>query len=292
MISLGVGEVQSEASDMAGILEGQIVVVTGSGRGLGRAYALAMAAEGAMVVVNDRDREPAELVANEITSSGGRATVCVEAVGTRAAARDLVATAVDRFGGIDVMITNAGADRRGPLLDLNDDDWEFTIRTHVFGSILCSVEAAKAMRDQGRGGAIINVTSDAFYMGMANIAPYCVSKGGTYALMLVLAAELSPLGISVNAIAPPATRTEPMLAYVDSLGAAMGLTDAQVAEFKGAILEPEEVAPLAVFLASPEGRTLSGTVLSVTADGPTILRGPSYVDPEPEVGAALRRFFD
>jgi len=277
---------------MAGILEGQIVVVTGSGRGLGRAYALAMAAEGAMVVVNDRDREPAELVANEITSSGGRATVCVEAVGTRAAARDLVATAVDRFGGIDVMITNAGADRRGPLLDLNDDDWEFTIRTHVFGSILCSVEAAKAMRDQGRGGAIINVTSDAFYMGMANIAPYCVSKGGTYALMLVLAAELSPLGISVNAIAPPATRTEPMLAYVDSLGAAMGLTDAQVAEFKGAILEPEEVAPLAVFLASPEGRTLSGTVLSVTADGPTILRGPSYVDPEPEVGAALRRFFD
>ena len=276
---------------MAGILEGQIVVVTGSGRGLGRAYALAMAAEGAMVVVNDRDREPAELVANEITSSGGRATVCVEAVGTRAAARDLVATAVDRFGGIDVIITNAGADRRGPLLDLNDDDWEFTIRTHVFGSILCSVEAAKAMRDQGRGGAIINVTSDAFYTGMANIAPYCVSKGGTYALMLVLAAELSPLGISVNAIAPPATRTEPMLKYVDSLGA-MGLTDAQLAGFRSSILEPEDVAPLAVFLASPEGRTLSGTVLSATADGPTILRGPSYHDPEPELGAALRRLFN
>jgi len=276
---------------MAGILEGQIVVVTGSGRGLGRAYALAMAAEGAKVVVNDRDREPAELVANEITASGGIATVCVEAVGTRAAARNLVATAVERFGGIDVMITNAGADRRGPLLDLDDDDWESTIRAHVFGSILCSVEAAKAMREQGRGGAIINVTSDAFYMGMATLAPYCVSKGGTYALMLVLAAELLPLGISVNAIAPPATRTEPMLKYVDSLSA-MGLTDAQLDGFRGAILEPEEVAPLAVFLASPEGRTLSGTVLSVTADGPTVLRGPSYGKPEPELAAALRRFFN
>jgi NAD(P)-dependent dehydrogenase (short-subunit alcohol dehydrogenase family) len=277
---------------MAGTLEGQIVVVTGSGRGIGRAYALAMAAEGAKVVVNDRDAEPAEAVANEITANGGSATVCVEAVGTRAAARNLVATAVERFGGIDVMITNAGADRRGPLLDLDDDDWEFTIRTHVFGSILCSVEAGKAMRDQGRGGAIINVTSDAFYMGMATLAPYCVSKGGTYALMLVLAAELSPLGISVNAIAPPATRTEPMLKYVDSLGATMGLTDAQLAGFRESILEPEDVAPLAVFLASPEGRTLSGVVLGVTADGPTILHGPSYEAPEPELGAALRRFFN
>ena len=275
---------------MAGILEGQIVVVTGSGRGLGRAYALAMAAEGAKVVVNDRDREPAEAVANEITASGGTATVCAEPVGTRAAARDLVATAVESFGGIDVMITNAGADRRGPLLDLGDDDWEFTIRTHVFGSIMCSVEAGKAMRDQGRGGAIINVTSDAFYVGLATLAPYCVSKGGTYALMLVLAAELSPLGISVNAIAPPATRTEPMMAYAESLGA-MGLTDAQLAEFRAAILEPEEVAPLAVYLASAEGRKLSGMVLGVTADGPSVLRGPSQGAPEPELEAALRRSF-
>jgi NAD(P)-dependent dehydrogenase (short-subunit alcohol dehydrogenase family) len=275
---------------MAGVLDGQIVVVTGSGRGLGRAYALAMAAEGAKVVVNDRDREPADAVANEIAATGGTATVSAEAVGTRAAAQHLVATALERFGGIDVMITNAGADRRGPLLDLDDGDWEFTIRTHVFGSIWCSVEAGKAMREQGRGGAIINITSDAFYMGMATLAPYCVSKGGTYALMLVLAAELSPLGISVNAIAPPATRTEPMMQYVDSLGA-MGLTDAQLAGFRAAIVEPEQVAPLAVFLASPEGRKLSGTVLSMTADGPTVLRGPSQGDPEPELRTALQRYF-
>jgi NAD(P)-dependent dehydrogenase (short-subunit alcohol dehydrogenase family) len=276
---------------MAGVLDGQIVIVTGSGRGLGRAYALAMAAEGAKVVVNDRDRGPAESVADEIMAAGGTATVCAETVGTRAAAQKLVAAAVERFGGIDVMITNAGADRRGPLLDLDDDDWEFTIRTHVYGSIFCSVEAGKAMRDQGRGGAIVNVTSDAFHMGVATLAPYCVSKGGTYALMVVLAAELSPLGISVNAIAPPSTRTEPMLEYVDSLGA-MGLTDAQLDQFRATILEPEQVAPLAVFLASPAGRKLSGTVLSMTADGPTILHGPSHGEPEPELGAALRRQFN
>jgi hypothetical protein len=83
-----------------------------------------------------------------------------------------------------------------------------------------------------------------------------------------------------------------MLKYVDSLGATMGLTEAQLAGFRESILEPEDVAPLAVFLASPEGRTLSGTVLGVTAAGPTILRGPSYHDPEPELGAALRRFFN
>ena len=272
---------------MAGKLEGQRVVVTGSGRGLGRAYVLAMAAEGAQVVVNDRDREPAEAVVAEITAAGGTATVCAEAMGTRAAASAVVAVAAEHFGGLDVMITNAGADRRGPLLDLSDDDWEFTIRTHVFGSIFCSVEAAKAMRDQGRGGAIVNVTSDAFYMGLATLAPYCVSKGGTYALMHALAAELSPYGISVNAIAPPATRTEPMMAYVDSLSA-MGLTDEQLAGFKDAIVEPEDVAPLAVFLAGPEGRTLTGTVLSMTGAGLTVLRGPSQGDPEGDLAAALQ----
>lgn len=274
---------------MAGMLDGQIVAVTGSGRGLGRAYALAMAAEGAKVVVNDRDREPAEVVAAEIKAAGGTAKVCVAAVGTRAAAASIVATAVEQFGGIDVMITNAGADRRGSVLDLSDDDWQFTIETHLLGSIFCSVEAARVMRDQGRGGAIINVTSDAFYIGLDTLAPYCVSKGGTYSLMIALAAELSPQGISVNAIAPPSTRTEPLMAYVDSLSS-KGLTEEQLAGFKAMIMEPEEVAPLAVFLAGPEGRKLSGTVLSVTRDGPTVLRPPAQIEPDAELVAATLPF--
>jgi NAD(P)-dependent dehydrogenase (short-subunit alcohol dehydrogenase family) len=244
-------------------LNGQVAVVTGAGRGLGRAYARALAAAGAKVVVNDRDAQPASSVVDEIVAKGGEAVACVEAVGTRAAAKRVVAAATTAFGRLDVMITNAGADRRGPVLDLSDEDWEFTFTTHLFGSVYCSVEAARLMRDQGHGGAIINITSDAFYMGMATLAPYCASKGGIYGLMRVLAVELAPLGISVNAIAPPSTRTEPMMAFADSL-TDMGLTEEQVAAFKATIQEPEDVAPLAVYLATAEGRKLSGQVLGLT----------------------------
>jgi NAD(P)-dependent dehydrogenase (short-subunit alcohol dehydrogenase family) len=259
-------------------LSDQVVVVTGAGRGLGRAYALAVAAEGARVVVNDRDAEPTSSVVDQIVAEGGEAVACVEAVGTRVAAERLVAAAVKAFGRLDVMITNAGADRRGSVLDLSDEDWEFTLSTHLFGSLYCSLEAARAMRDQGHGGAIINVTSDAFHQGMATLAPYCASKGGIYGLMRVLAVELAPLGISVNAIAPPATRTEPMMAFADSL-MGMGLTEEQVAGFKSMIQEPEDVAPLAVFLASAEGRKLSGQVLALTHDEFSVLNPPDHSAP-------------
>jgi NAD(P)-dependent dehydrogenase (short-subunit alcohol dehydrogenase family) len=259
-------------------LSDQVVVVTGGGRGLGRAYALALAAEGARVVVNDRDAEPTSSVVDQIGAEGGEAVAWVEAVGTRVAAERLVAAAVSAFGRLDVMITNAGADRRGPVLDLSDEDWEFTLSTHLFGSLYCSLEAARAMRDQGHGGAIINVTSDAFHQGMATLAPYCASKGGIYGLMRVLAVELAPLGISVNAIAPPATRTEPMMAFADSL-TGMGLTEEQVAGFKSMIQEPEDVAPLAVFLASSEGRKLSGQVLALTHEEFSVLNPPDHSAP-------------
>jgi NAD(P)-dependent dehydrogenase (short-subunit alcohol dehydrogenase family) len=134
------------------------------------------------------------------------------------------------------------------------------------------------MRDQGQGGTIINVTSDAFHMGMATLAPYCVSKGGIYGLMRVLAVELAPFGITVAAIAPPATRTEPMVAFADSL-LAMGLTEEQVAGFKAMIQEPEDVAPLAVLLASDAGRHLAGHVLGLTHQDLTVLQPPRYGEP-------------
>jgi NAD(P)-dependent dehydrogenase (short-subunit alcohol dehydrogenase family) len=247
------------------MLDGQVAVITGAGRGLGSAYALAYAREGARVVVNDLDATSAASVVEEIAALGGAAVANDDTGAEPSGARRMVATGVERFGRIDVMITNAGADRRGPALDLEPDDWELTLRTHLFGSIHCSVEAGRVMRDQRGGGAIVNVCSAAFYVGTATLAPYGVAKGGIYGLMRSLAGELAPFGISVNAVAPPLTATAPALAFVDSL-ADMGLTAGQVEAMRSSMPQPEDVALITVFLATPEGRRVSGRLLTMSKD--------------------------
>jgi NAD(P)-dependent dehydrogenase (short-subunit alcohol dehydrogenase family) len=254
-----------------GVLDGQVAVITGAGRGLGRAYALAYAGEGARVVVNDLDASSAASVVEEVRALGGEAVASHDTVAESSGAERIVATGLERFGRIDVMITNAGADRRGPVLDLEPDDWEFTLRTHLFGSIHCSVEAARAMRGQGgsasrgRAGVIVNVCSAAFYVGTATFAPYGVAKGGIYGLMRSLATELAPFGISVNAVAPPLTATVPALAFVDSL-TDMGLPAEHVDAMRSSMPQPEDVALITVFLATPEGRRLSGRLFTMTKD--------------------------
>jgi NAD(P)-dependent dehydrogenase (short-subunit alcohol dehydrogenase family) len=250
---------------VTGVLDGQVAVITGAGRGLGRAYALAYAREGASVVVNDLDAASAASVVTEIGMLGGEAVASHDSVADPSGAGRIVAAGVDRFGRIDVMITNAGADRRGPALDLAPDDWEFTLGTHLFGSIHCSVEAGRVMRSQGSGGVIVNVCSAAFYVGTATLAPYGVAKGGIYGLMRSLAGELAPFGISVNAVAPPLTATAPALAFVDSL-ADMGLTAGQVEAMRSSMPQPEDVALITVFLATPEGRRVSGRLLTMSKD--------------------------
>jgi NAD(P)-dependent dehydrogenase (short-subunit alcohol dehydrogenase family) len=247
------------------MLDGQVAVITGAGRGLGRAYALAYAREGARVVVNDLDAASAASVVDEIGALGGEAVASHDTVAEPSGAARIVAAGVDRFGRIDVMITNAGADRRGPVLDLAPDDWEFTLRTHLFGSIHCSIEAGRVIRRQGGGGVILNVCSAAFYVGTATLAPYGVAKGGIYGLMRSLAGELAPFGISVNGVAPPLTATGPALAFVDGL-ADMGLSAEQLEAMRSSMPQPEDVALITVFLATPEGRRLTGRLLTMTKD--------------------------
>jgi NAD(P)-dependent dehydrogenase (short-subunit alcohol dehydrogenase family) len=129
------------------------------------------------------------------------------------------------------------------------------------------------MRGQDGGGAIVNVCSAAFYVGTATLAPYGVAKGGIYGLMRSLAGELAPFGISVNAVAPPLTATAPALAFVDSL-ADMGLTAEQVEAMRSAMPQPEDVALITVFLATPEGRRLSGRLLTMGKDELVVIGAP------------------
>ena len=251
------------APDAASRLDGRVAVVTGAGRGLGRAYAFALAAAGAAVVVNDLDAEPATAVVAAIEAHGGRATTCVASVADADCAERIVAVARDRFGRLDAMVTNAGADRRGALLDLTPDDWDLTLRTHLGGSITCSVAAARAMRDQGDGGAIVLVTSGAFHLGSATLGPYAVAKGGIYALMRSMSVELEAVGIAVNAVMPPLVGTAQALAWVDDLGR-QGVPADEVASIRAAAARPEDIAPLVVHLCSPAGRTITGHLFRPT----------------------------
>src|SRR5690349_18334416 len=183
-----------QTAAVPGLLDGQVAVITGAGRGLGRAYAVAYGAEGAAVVVNDVDAGSAARVVDEIVAAGGRAAASPDSVATPDGAVAIVASAFEHFGRLDVMITNAGADRRGPVLDLTAEDWEFTLGTHLFGAIHCSAAAGRARRRQGEGGVIVNITSAAFYTGVPQLAPYGVAKGGIYGLMRTLAMEVAPYG--------------------------------------------------------------------------------------------------
>jgi 3-oxoacyl-[acyl-carrier protein] reductase len=256
------------------LLDGHVAVITGSGRGLGRAYALAYSREGAAVVVNDVDAGSAAGVVAEITAAGGRAVASPDSVATPQGAAAIVDIALEHFARLDVMITNAGADRRGPVLDLTPDDWEFTLGTHLFGMIHCSVAAGRAMRRQDQGGVIVNITSGAFYAGVPQLAPYGVAKGGIYGLMRALAVELGPFGIAVNGVAPPMTATPPVLAYLEQL-ADLGVPPDQVAVLRDAMPQPEDVAAITVFLATEAGRRLSGQLFTMTKNELTVINPPS-----------------
>lgn len=265
-----------------GRLSGQVAVVTGSGRGLGRAYARSLAEAGAAVVVNDKGTElngtgtstgPAESVVAEIKAAGGKAVANYEDVSDFKAAGRIVEAAVKHFGRLDLMITNAGADRRGPILDLTPEDWDATLKIHLYGSIYCAIQAGRVMRDQ-KSGAIIIITSEAFYAYPKRLAPYAVSKGGTYALMHALSQELQPFGVSVNAISPAGRSRQIEDYFRNRLSETAGLTEEQVEAFIVKSQDPALLGPLAAFLATPEGRKVTGKVFALRGDRVSLMPPP------------------
>ena len=247
-----------------GLLEGKIAIITGAGRGIGRAEALAMVKEGAKVVINDlgggldgtgKQAMIADEVVNEVTAMGGQAVVDYSDVGTLEGVDNMIWRAVSKFGRLDIMINNAGILRDKMLLNMEENDWDFVQKVHSKGTFLCTRAAARIMRAQGQGGVILNTTSMSGLIGNAGQANYSFAKAGMYGFTKTVAAELGRYGIRVHAICPNAyTR------MTASLPALKGITEE--------MLNPVTVAPLAVFLASDLSKNLTGRV--ILAHGGTI----------------------
>ncbi|MEU5025301.1 SDR family oxidoreductase [Streptomyces milbemycinicus] len=265
---------------MTGLCAGRVAVVTGAGRGLGRAHALALAAEGAKVVVNDLgvaldgaagQGSPAQQVADEIRALGGEAVAHGGDIATTDGAASLVATALDTYGRLDALVNNAGFLRDRMLINLDEDDWDAVLRVHLKGHFLPLRHAAAHWRAEAKAGRapvarVVNTSSGAGLLGSVGQGNYSAAKAGIVGLTLVAAAELGRYGVQVNAIAPAArTRmTERTFAETMAAPGEAGAFDA---------MAPENVSPLVVWLASADSAGVTGRVFEAEAGRITVMEG-------------------
>jgi NAD(P)-dependent dehydrogenase (short-subunit alcohol dehydrogenase family) len=261
-----------------GICEGRTVVITGAARGLGRSYALAFAAEGANVVVNDigtslagegGDTSAADAVVDAIIGAGGRAIASYEDVTDWEAAKRIVGGALDAFGGLDVVVNNAGIVRDRMFVSATLDEWDATMNVHLRGHFCLSRHAVDHWRAEQKAGRavdarIINTTSGAGLQGSIAQAAYSTAKGGIAALTLVQAAELGRYGITANALAPAARTRMTEGAFVDKMAKVDGGFDKQ---------DPDNIAPAVVWLGSAESRDVTGCVFELEGGRITIEQG-------------------
>lgn len=239
-------------------LTDQIAIVTGAGSGIGRASALALAAEGARVVVADCRADAAEAVRKEIQAIGGEAMVVHVDVADPESVRNLVETTLDAFGQIHILMNSAGVIGRQPVTEMSDAEWHRVLGVNLHGTFYCCRAVGRRMAER-RYGRIINMASDRGTYGMVNGAHYATSKGGVISLTKSLALELGRFGVTVNAIAPGTTDT-PM--------ARGGLSEEEWhsrarQDPLGRTSQPQEIAQLVVFLADVGGSFMTGQVVTV-----------------------------
>lgn len=250
-------------------LAGKVAAVTGGGSGMGKAIALAYAREGAKVIVADLNFDAARAVADEITTAGGAASATRTDVRDRAQAQAMVDAAVERFGGLDTLVNNAGVGRIIPFLETTNEDWDFMFDVNCKGLLWCSQAAARQMIAQGRGGKIINLASQAGRRGEALVLAYCASKACVISMTQSMALALAEHKINVNGIAPGIVDT-PFWVEVDKqfanlLGWEIGEPKRRFVESipLGRIEQPEDVTGAAIFLASSDSDYMTQQTLNV-----------------------------
>ena len=250
---------------MAGMCQDRVVIVTGAGRGLGRAYALALAAEGARVVVNDlgvsgagqgADATPAQLVVDEISASGGTAVADYHDVTDFDAAKEIVDLALATFGDLHAVVNNAGFTRDRMFVSCTPEEWDATLNVHLRGHFGISHHACQYWRGRNKqglpvDGRIINTSSGAGLQGSVGQAAYSAAKGGIASLTLVQAAELARYGITANALAPAARTRMTETAFAAAM---------KKPEHGFDMNDPANCAPIVVYLASAASAHITGQV--------------------------------